>query len=100
MNKTFPQKPLPPIKILYLVERTDVDCRQCWGANLGLVICADSEEQIEELIKTELMTSFGGDPAKTLDGKLLKREQISLKPLGVASTELELGIVMKKNAGH
>lgn len=92
--------PLPPIPILYRARRIDDDCERDWGQNLAFVANVDGSVMLEELIQKTLLTSSYDKPASTsCADRLLTREDIEVTPLGVASSDLPLGIVLLHDAG-
>jgi hypothetical protein len=85
---------------LYRARRIDDNCEQDWGQDIGFVANVDGSVMLEELIQKTLLTSSCDDPAKTSYGdRVLTREDIEVTPLGVASSDLPLGILLKSNAG-
>lgn len=87
------------LNFLYLVTRMDEYKDHCWGDNLDMVICSNSDENTEKLIKDNLLTNSIGRPASKANGKPLTREEIQVVLIGKATVNSSVGVVLMTNAG-
>lgn len=99
-RQPFPaKKAKDEFKGLYLVRRVDENCGQCYGTNLSMVICAETRDQIEEMISKYLLLDEVGMPVKRHDGFNLERSDITITGLGIADGSLQVGVVHIHDAG-
>lgn len=84
---------------LYLVKRTDEYKDNCWGDNLDMVVCSNSEEHIEQMILDNILTNSAGQRASKFDGKDLERTDIEVTLIGKAVENMTPGVVLMTNAG-